>query len=450
MTKIKIEQIGLTDIGRVRQANEDNYGYAESPVGQIFTVCDGMGGHVGGAIASKIAVSSILEYLMKVDLASPSVEINNAIVFANQQILEHVISNPSMKGMGTTCTVMVVKHDSIHIGHVGDSRIYIFTNNELFRLTKDHSYVQNLVDSGALTELEAENHPRKNELTRALGVRSQVEPTVNSISIQPKRGDKFLLCSDGLCGYVDDRAISTILSNNNKLEQTAAVLVKAANDMGGFDNITVQLANVIESPFVESAFEGYSFKRENLSSTMQIENDNVNANQPQKIRSKNLRTEHLVIISSLLLGLLLIAYYLVSQMADEKVVKVSVVTKQTNKDSLNKSKDTASFNCDSKSQDLMYLSHFVSKDGETYNQILQEHKAKYLSDEVDFSVVFDRSNKVLKTPYIIKKGESIKWKMKIKQTVLPEIRKAPKASTNVKQTVLPIIEKAPKDSSKVK
>ena len=103
-------------------------------IGQIFTVCDGMGGHVGGAIASKIAVSSILEYLMKVDLASPSVEINNAIVFANQQILEHLISNPSMKGMGTTCTVMVVKHDSIHIGHVGDSRIYIFTNNELIEI----------------------------------------------------------------------------------------------------------------------------------------------------------------------------------------------------------------------------------------------------------------------------------------------------------------------------
>jgi serine/threonine protein phosphatase PrpC len=447
MTKIKIEQIGLTDIGRVRQANEDNYGYAESPVGQIFTVCDGMGGHVGGAIASKIAVSSILEYLMKVDLASPSVEINNAIVFANQQILEHVISNPSLKGMGTTCTVMVVKHDSIHIGHVGDSRIYIFTNNELFRLTKDHSYVQNLVDSGALTELEAENHPRKNELTRALGVRSQVEPTVNSISIQPKRGDKFLLCSDGLCGYVDDRAISAILSNNNKLEQTAAVLVKSANDMGGFDNITVQLANVIESPFIESAFEGYSFKRENLSSTMQIENDNVNANQPQKIRSKKSRTEHLVIISSLLLGVLLIAYCLVSR---NTVVVVGVVTEQTNKDTLIKSKVISSSNCDSTMSDSNYLTHLVSEDGETYNQILQEHKAKYLSDEVDFSVVYDRSKRILKEPFIIKKGERIMWKMKTKRTIKLEIQKAPKASTNVKQTVLPIIEKAPKDSSKVK
>jgi serine/threonine protein phosphatase PrpC len=447
MTKIKIEQIGLTDIGRVRQANEDNYGYAESPAGQIFTVCDGMGGHVGGAMASKIAVSSILEYLMKVDLSSPSVEINNAIVFANQQILEHVISNPSMKGMGTTCTVMVVKHDSVHIGHVGDSRIYIFTNNELFRLTKDHSYVQNLVDSGALTELEAENHPRKNELTRALGVRSQVEPTVNSISIQPKRGDKFLLCSDGLCGYVDDSAILAILSNNN-LEQTAAGLVKAANDKGGFDNITVQLAHVIESPFVESAFEGYSFNRENLSSTMQIENDNVNAAQHHEIRSTKLK--YLIIISSVILGVLLIVYYMVSQKTAEKDVVVSVVTEQTNKASQNKSKVISSIKCDSIMFDSNYLTHLVVRDGETYSQILKDHKTKQSLEGVDFSVVYDRSKRILKEPFKIKKGERIMWKMKTKRTIKIEIQKAPKESIKVKQTVLPLIEKATKDTSKVK
>ena len=138
---IKIEYTGLTDTGLVRKANEDNLGFFESPYAQILTVCDGMGGHVGGATASTIAVNSIVEHLSKSELKSPEIEINNAIVFANHAILQAAAENPDLKNMGTTCTVMVVNSDSIYIGHVGDSRIYLLTKNRLHRITKDHSFV---------------------------------------------------------------------------------------------------------------------------------------------------------------------------------------------------------------------------------------------------------------------------------------------------------------------
>ena len=266
MTLIKIEQTGLTDIGNVRKANEDNFGFIEGKIGPIFTVCDGMGGHVGGATASQIAVKCILEYLSTSDLRVPAVEINNAIVLANQEILETAVANPELKGMGTTCTVMLVINDSIHIGHVGDSRIYLLSNNKLHRISKDHSFVQNLVDSGAISDSEAESHPRKNELTRALGVRSMVEPTTNSNPICPKQGDVFMLCSDGLSGLVNDSEMQNILNQNPQLDSAAQALIMAAKQAGGHDNITVQIAKVIESPYKTSLFPDFSPK-ENLSKT---------------------------------------------------------------------------------------------------------------------------------------------------------------------------------------
>ena len=266
MTLIKIEQTGLTDIGNVRKANEDNFGFIEGKIGPIFTVCDGMGGHVGGATASQIAVKCILEYLSTSDLRVPAVEINNAIVLANQEILETAVANPELKGMGTTCTVMLVINDSIHIGHVGDSRIYLLSNNKLHRISKDHSFVQNLVDSGAISDSEAESHPRKNELTRALGVRSMVEPTTNDNPICPKQGDLFMLCSDGLSGLVNDSEMQNILNQNPQLDSAAQALIMAAKQAGGHDNITVQIAKVIESPYKTSLFPDFSPK-ENLSKT---------------------------------------------------------------------------------------------------------------------------------------------------------------------------------------
>jgi len=304
MTKIQIEQFGLTDIGNVRKANEDNFGFMETPNGPLFTVCDGMGGHVGGATASQIAVENILRIIANAPGDSPSVEINNAIVSANKEILDTASANPELKGMGTTCTVMLVTPASIHIGHVGDSRIYLLTKNKLHRITKDHSFVQTLVDAGAINDSEAESHPRKNELTKALGVRQSVEPTVNHHPIQPSPGDVFMLCSDGLCGLVSDRMMEDIILRNHDLQSAATSLINAAKSAGGYDNITVQLVRIVSSPYSSSIFEDFS-PRENLASTLtpQMGNEPAPAWQSPPKSGGNMKLMILVGVVALLLGL---------------------------------------------------------------------------------------------------------------------------------------------------
>jgi serine/threonine protein phosphatase PrpC len=249
----KLKEYGLTDVGLVRKANEDSMGSAQTRNGHVFVVCDGMGGHVGGATASSIAVKSILEFLDSQDLTDIPSGISSAIQFANEQIYATAQMDPNLKGMGTTCTVLVVNGDHVHIGHVGDSRIYLFTDGGLHRITKDHSFVQSLVDQGIIPDSEAENHPRKNELLKALGIRPNVEPTVNEQPIQPKVGDVFMMCSDGLCGLVNDASMKKILREGS-LEHQATTLINAAKAAGGHDNITVQLIEITASPFSASVF----------------------------------------------------------------------------------------------------------------------------------------------------------------------------------------------------
>lgn len=249
----KLKEFGLTDVGLVRKANEDSMGSGQTRNGYVFVVCDGMGGHVGGATASSIAVKSILEFMDSQDLTDIPSGISSAIQFANEQIYATAQMDPNLKGMGTTCTVLVVNGDHVHIGHVGDSRIYLFTDGGLHRITKDHSFVQSLVDQGIIPDSEAENHPRKNELLKALGIRPNVEPTVNEHPIQPKVGDVFMMCSDGLCGLVNDAAMKKILREGS-LEQQATTLINAAKAAGGHDNITVQLIEITSSPFTASVF----------------------------------------------------------------------------------------------------------------------------------------------------------------------------------------------------
>ena len=177
-----------TDIGLKRQANEDNYGTQSTVNGEVFIVCDGMGGHVGGATASKIAVESIASYLNTEYYENIFIALGKAVEFANAQVFGEAQSNPELKGMGTTCTVLIVREHKVYIAHVGDSRIYIQNDGKLKRLTKDHSFVQGLVDKGIIRDSEAEEHPRKNELLQALGVRPEVEVTVAQEAIEPKQG----------------------------------------------------------------------------------------------------------------------------------------------------------------------------------------------------------------------------------------------------------------------
>jgi serine/threonine protein phosphatase PrpC len=251
---LQIKLAVRTDVGRVRAANEDNQGHAEYYWGQVFVVCDGMGGHVGGAKASTIAVNSILEFLARDDARDPAESLSKAIAFANEQIYATALNQRELKGMGTTCVALLQKETGLWLAHVGDSRAYIYTDGKLFKLSRDHSFVQRLVDQGTILEEDAESHPRKNELTRALGIAGEVEVEVAEVAIFPKKGDLFLLCSDGLYGMTGDTGIQKVLAGAGTLDEKAQLLIDEANESGGTDNITVQLIYVTDSPHVVNRY----------------------------------------------------------------------------------------------------------------------------------------------------------------------------------------------------
>lgn len=254
---MKYRNHSITNVGKVRSANEDNFGDAITPNGHLFVVCDGMGGHVGGAKASTIAVASITEYFMREQYGNVIQAIDRALSFANEQIFASALSEPELKGMGTTAVVLIVSGNDCFIGHVGDSRIYLKSNNKLHRITKDHSFVQTLVDSGVISDDEAESHPNKNQILKALGTSSVVEGTISQMPIQVKTGDVFLLCSDGLNGMVNDKGIEMMLQGNN-LQQAGDDLIRAALDAGGNDNVTATIVAIDESVYSKSNFVDFN------------------------------------------------------------------------------------------------------------------------------------------------------------------------------------------------
>lgn len=256
-------------IGNVRKAQEDSHDiFLKTPNGDAFVVCDGMGGHVGGAVASSTAVRSIKEYLEKEKYPNPIQALDGALQFANQQILGCANEHPELKGMGTTACVVLFQGDEVWVAHVGDSRIYLYLGKEkqLHRITKDHSYVQTLVDAGQITDEEAEHHPNKNRILKALGVSLKLEPTFNygNKPILPKNDDVFLICSDGLSGMIPDKTIERVLSQkDDTLEQKGDTLIALAMEgetvqPGGQDNCTLELIKVDNSPWKTSEFKSYN------------------------------------------------------------------------------------------------------------------------------------------------------------------------------------------------
>jgi serine/threonine protein phosphatase PrpC len=220
-----------TDKGRIREQNEDAYGFKEN----LFVVADGMGGHQAGEIASAIAVETILaaNFTNEIEL-----ELGQAIQKANDSILAEVDQHPDLSGMGTTVAVLLVQAERIYLAHVGDSRIYRFdTAGRLGQLTQDHSLVAELVKSGEISENEAKHHPQRNILTQALGSKGEIKIEFQTLARNP--GDKFLLCSDGLSGMVDEASLAAILKLEQEPQFLAERLVSFANDQGGLDNITV-------------------------------------------------------------------------------------------------------------------------------------------------------------------------------------------------------------------
>ncbi len=242
--KVKFVYYSLSDTGKVRKANEDFYGDELTQNGHVFVVCDGMGGHMGGAEASQLAVSSILEYFREHQGNSPQELIKQAIKFANTQVHGYATMNPELRNMGTTCVLLLLGTDgNLYYGHVGDSRIYQYYQGQLTRLTKDHSYVQFLVDSGEITEEEMETHPNRNQILRALGIDEEVKVDVAAQSIAPQEGTMLLLCSDGLSGMVSDAQIKVFLDefHQHKTQKTVERLIEEALKNGGKDNVTATL-----------------------------------------------------------------------------------------------------------------------------------------------------------------------------------------------------------------
>ena len=242
--------VGQTDVGKIRKANEDHGAHFETLNGLVAVVCDGMGGHVGGAVASEVAIRTIHEFLDCQFFQDPREAIGLAIDAANKAIIKQAELNPELEGMGSTCVLLIVRDGKVYIGHVGDSRIYLIREKTIVQLTKDHSFVQSLVDIGQITKEQAEHHPRKNEITNALGLPGMSPATVREEPIDPQAGDCFLLCSDGLSGMVSDHEIEKIVSRQRDFssQQRADLLVQAANNNGGMDNITVELVEFTITP----------------------------------------------------------------------------------------------------------------------------------------------------------------------------------------------------------
>ena len=230
-----------TDRGRVRTDNQDAYFAGKITDDSVFAVvCDGMGGANAGNIASELAVRHISEYVIRsyrdgMDMTDTEKTLKNAIVSANISLYDKAVNNAELTGMGTTAVAAFVKDGAAVIAHVGDSRIYL-VNGEIKQLTRDHSVVQSLIESGKITPEDAKVHPRKNVITRALGAEEDV--AVDSDCLNLSDGDTLLLCSDGLTNFLDDKDILTVFQNND-ISAVAEKLVETANENGGGDNITV-------------------------------------------------------------------------------------------------------------------------------------------------------------------------------------------------------------------
>jgi serine/threonine protein phosphatase PrpC len=230
-----------TDRGRVRTDNQDAYFAGKITDDSVFAVvCDGMGGANAGNVASELAVRHISEYVIRsyrdgMDMTDTEKTLKNAIVSANISLYDKAVNNAELAGMGTTAVAAFVKDGTAVIAHVGDSRIYL-VNGEIKQLTRDHSVVQSLIESGKITPEDAKVHPRKNVITRALGAEENV--AVDSDCLNLSNGDTLLLCSDGLTNFLDDKDILKVFQNND-ISAVAERLVEEANENGGGDNITV-------------------------------------------------------------------------------------------------------------------------------------------------------------------------------------------------------------------
>lgn len=225
-----------SEVGLVRQVNEDSKCH-QPP---LFAVADGMGGHSAGDVASALAIEELVRELARTD------SLSGAVHTANRAIYLKAASDPRLAGMGTTITALLVTSDSAQIAHVGDSRAYLLRDGELSRLTQDHTVVNRLVQQGRLMKEDADRHPQRSYLERALGVDSDVEVDVHVLDLSP--GDRVLLCSDGLFGMIDDDLIHQVLTDQRDPQRAAERLCEEAVHAGGNDNVTTIVVDLTGHP----------------------------------------------------------------------------------------------------------------------------------------------------------------------------------------------------------
>ena len=248
---MEITASGGTDVGKRRAHNEDCYGVSDE-LG-LYVVADGMGGHAAGEVASKAAVDTLTSFVADtmgratnevkwpydIDPALPTTanRLTVGVRLANRAIHQMAVANAAQRGMGTTLVAALVEGERLYLAHVGDSRAYLVRGGGIYRLTGDHSYVEEQVRAGLLSADQARTHPLKNIVTRALGVKEDVAVELSAHDLKP--GDIYLLCSDGLSGMLTDSVIGLILSAHfEDLSGVVAALIDAANSSGGDDNIT--------------------------------------------------------------------------------------------------------------------------------------------------------------------------------------------------------------------
>jgi serine/threonine protein phosphatase PrpC len=247
-----IEAYGRTDVGRRRKVNEDSF--LVSPETSLYAVCDGMGGHNAGEVASRMAIETISAFITRsavekeitwpwgldANLSFDANRLKTAIRLANARVFQAADNREELTGMGTTVVTALVSGETMTVGSAGDSRCYLVRNGELKQLTRDDSWVSAALGEGILNSDDVERHPLRNVITKAVGARDAIDLDVLEHDLEP--GDVVMLCSDGLHGMVNDQEIAKILTSSpGSLEETSARLVDAANEAGGRDNVTVVL-----------------------------------------------------------------------------------------------------------------------------------------------------------------------------------------------------------------
>ena len=230
----------VTDIGKKRSSNQDSCHVG----GNWCVVADGMGGHNGGKVASQTAVEVITKFIESEggsEAENCESLLRRAIAAANAEIFAMSLSDPTLDGMGTTAVLCRFTEGMATVAHAGDSRAYLIGAEGIVQITHDHSIVQQLIESGTITPLEAKTHPHKNLITRAIGTELHIEVDLTEIAV--KKGDRILLCTDGLTAFLADDEIEDVIRKHD-IDTAAAELVSRANDAGGADNITVVIAEI--------------------------------------------------------------------------------------------------------------------------------------------------------------------------------------------------------------